>query len=624
MGTSASVPLDIEAFRPQPPPDQPAKSHSYSAAVGTPANIVASPALAAETNGASTPASAAAATAAAVAVADLSSSLAVGGGSGEGNAAHRQGVAGGLDPFGAGGEGAPSTAECVVAATNSTVTGKRSRAATAVGDDNNSNGQVEGPPEKRMAWQPQSDGKVGGATSGLPEPGTSDTAVEFDVGNSPAPNNSGGRPDAPGVFTAAFNAINGLPTTAAARNGALAAPAGIVTNPVATSVDPSEHGSAAGTHQPILQPPSTTEALVVAPTRPEIASSERPPPPTQLLGVSPIDVGVESRESGQSAPPPPPVLSPLPQPMRAIVNGAATGGIAQLPNGHFHQAPSLTQDAHAVSPRPAAAPAFGTAFDPRAAPAGGVASQVGAGGELVSFAAAGAVAAPRHHYPSLVPPMPAGAAGGGGVGTAGGGDAPRPKKKRSGPAAGKRQERRKCGREGCKLRPTFGAEGTRLAQFCKSHKPEGFVNVLCKRCDVDGCKHQPSFGMPGCKPVRCATHRSDGMLNLAAPKCVSPGCRVVPSFAKPSARRASACSAHRGPGDVDIVTRRCHHEGCGHRPVFGDISVGKALYCSAHKLDGRMRVRDFVLVSWCLDSCVCVVRLLGFWCAASRTVRLIV
>eukprot|EP00752_Nemacystus_decipiens_P012619 g11175.t1 len=594
MGTSASVPLDIEAFRPQRPPDLPVQSDGHVAAVGIPADVNVGLARAAEADGAAAEApsaeAAAAAAAAAAAVAELSSSLAFGSGGGEGNSGdYRQEVAGVQDPREAGvGEGARSTAGCVVAPTHPTITGKRSRAAAMMDDGSNSKAQGDGPPEKRTAPQTQPHGWVGIGPSELPEPATPETS-DIDVGDSsPNPNSSGTRPDAAGVFVAAFNAMNGDPPTEAAEKGALAALAGIVTNPVALSVDPPQHDFAARTRPLSLRAPSTTsETLVVAPARPQAASGGSSPPEPQLFGVPPIDVGVEGRESGDSASRPP-VRSPVMQPMPSVVNGAATGGIALAANGRALQAPPLTQHVYAVSPQPAAAAtAFGAAV-------GGIASHLGAGGGLVSFAAAGGspVASIRHH-PPLVPPMPAGAAGGGdGMKTGGGegGGAPKQKKKRSGPAAGKRQERRKCGKEGCKLRPTFGTEGTRLAQFCKSHKPEGFVNVLCKRCDVEGCKHQPSFGMPGAKPVRCATHRSDGMVNLAAPKCVSPGCRVVPSFAAPSARRASACSAHRRPGDVDIVTRRCHHEGCTHRPVFGDMSVGKALYCNAHKLDGMMNV----------------------------------
>lgn len=489
------------------------------------------------------------------------------------------------------------TAGRAVAPTNPTITGKRSRAATAAGDErsiSSSTGQEDEPPRKRTAWQPPEERRVGAATSELPEPGPLEPPGIISVGNISAPSTSEARSDAAGMYIAALDAMKGAPTTTVvvvAGNGALAAPAGIVTTPVALGVEPPHRETAVGARATPLEPPGTAGALADPPPRPLLASSggQRQP---NFFEMPPIDVGVESGECGHDATPPPPVLSPVPEPPHAIVEGAATGVIPHIAQGRFHQAPSLIQQVHGASLATAAA-AFGAAVDPQAAPIRGVESHLGTNEGLILVAA-------LRRRPPFVPLLPAESAGGG-TETESGGGVPRPKNKKSAPAAaGKRRKRRKCGTEGCKRRPTFGVEGTRQAQFCASHKPESFVNVLCKRCDVEGCKHQPSFGVPGAKPARCATHRSDGMVNLLAPKCASPGCRVVPSFARPGSRKVSACAAHRRTGDVDIVTRRCHHEGCVHRPVFGDVSAGKALYCSAHKLDGTMCARHL-----CVCVCVC-------------------
>ena len=488
------------------------------------------------------------------------------------------------------------------ARTTPAITGTRPHATRAVDEDRSiqsSTGEEDEPPTKLKALPLEVEGRGGTAvTSGLPESRTVETS-DIDVGDSssPAPGTSGARPAAAaaGVSTPDLATSNGAPPTAAAENVALAALASIVANPVAMSVGPPQHDGTTGT-------------LAIASPRPTAASDGGSPQP-QFFGVSPIDVGTESGGSGLDASPPPPRLTvqpPVPEPPCTVSDG------------RFHQATSLTQHAYAVCPQQPAAAAFDAAVDPQAAPArGGVAGHLGTDGKSLSAAAAATAARPSDaalgHHPPLASLLPAGTASGGGGGGGGGGP-PRPKRKRSGPAAGRRPERRKCGMEGCKRRPTFGVEGTRQAEFCLSHKHDGFVNVLAKRCDaVEGCRRQPSFGMPGAKPVRCAAHRLDGMVNLSAPRCVSPGCRVVPSFAPPGARRASTCSAHRRSGDVDIVTRRCHHEGCIHRPVFGDISAGKALYCSAHKLGGKdvfRPARGFVVV---FASDVVVVVVVGCW-----------
>eukprot|EP00903_Cladosiphon_okamuranus_P016606 g15319.t1 len=567
MGTSASVPLDIEAFRPQPQPDPPVQSDGYSAAAGVPASFAASAGLTTGADGAT-----AIASAVDVATAIATAGVGAGAGGGDDNSDRGQEVAGGQGQQD--GKGPPLAAKGAVAPTNPPVTGKRPRAVnTAVdgGGITSITGQEDETSRKRTPLRMQMEGRGGIAPPGLSEPGTPATpeTSDIDVGDSsPAANTFETQPTtvAAGMFTAAANASNVVPPIPATENGALVALASIVTNPVATSIEPPQHGR-------------TTEGLAVAPPQPSVASSGGASQP-QVIAASPIDVGMESGESCRSAPPPPPpaVQPPVPEPPRAPMGG------------RFHQAPSLTQHTHAVSPQQTAAAAFGAAVHPQAAPSGGAASHLVADRGSLSVAAAGvpSIAALPHH-PPLLPPLSAGTAGGG-AGLASGGGAPRPKRKRPGPGAGKRPEKRKCDKEGCKLRPTFGVDGTRLAQFCLSHKPDDFVNVLAKRCNGEGCRHQPSFGMPRGAPVRCAKHRSDGMVNLSSRKCVFPGCRVVPSFAKPGTRRASTCSAHRGPGEVDIVTRRCHHEGCVRRPVFGDISTGKALYCTAHKLAGMMNV----------------------------------
>lgn len=433
-----------------------------------------------------------------------------------------------------------------------------------------------------MERPPQAEGRAEFAASDLPEPDEMESS-EIDVGDSPALTSPRAESEAAGVFDAALDVIDGVSATLAADFTATASM--MAAAPVVLGVQQPHFppGIDVGARAAPLLLSGIADAVGVAPPLPSfpVTDGHGLPP---FVGISTHTVG---GESGGCDPNVQPSSSALPSPVAALeamleesVDAAGSPDVAGNPR---RQALSPAQQMHSVS-----APAvstFSAAGDPDTE------------GDLMSAATAGisgVAALPPHplfhqgqpplHSSQMLEPakddMRSGKGGG----------APRPRTTHNS-TAGKRRERRQCSLEGCKRRPTFGVEGTRQAQFCFSHKPEGFVNVLCKQCDVEHCRRQPSFGAEGAKPVRCAAHRSEGMVNLSAPKCIFPGCRVVPSFGKPATKRPSACAAHRSAGDVDIVTRRCHHEGCLHRPVFGNISSGKALYCIAHKLDGRMNKR---------------------------------
>ena len=545
MGSSTSVPIDIEAFRPQPQPNHsPLRPpHAHHPTTRPPA-AVTSPGLAEPTEGAAVT-----------------------------NGAHRQGdvgqsIASENDerlPV----RELPLTDTFAQALANPSIIGKRSRAVFSAGEGANGSGSGQGGDlcGKRVARQAEAEGRVRVAASAFSELHELEPS-EIDVGGGSAPISAQAGPEAAGTYAAALDVIDGVSTAMAADLTATASM--MVAAPAVLGVEQPYFPPdvAAGARATPMSPPGIADDVGVAPPQPHLPAASGSPPP-QFEGISYHAVGVESTAYGSGAPPP---TSYMPSPVAAIE--------------------SMLEGSIAAADRPDAA-----SDHPRVYPVSSGGSHPDAGTGLISFASAGVsgiAALPQqlHFHQGNQPllSLPTLDSAKLGMREENGGGLPRPQKTQK-PATGKRRERRKCGLDGCKRRPTFGVEGTRQAQFCLSHKPEGFVNVLCKQCDVEGCKRQPSFGVEGAKPVRCAAHRSEGMVNLSALKCVFPGCRIVPSFAKPGTKRASACAAHRSAGDVDIVTRRCHHEGCLHRPVFGDVCSGKALYCSAHKLDGKFQAR---------------------------------
>lgn len=46
----------------------------------------------------------------------------------------------------------------------------------------------------------------------------------------------------------------------------------------------------------------------------------------------------------------------------------------------------------------------------------------------------------------------------------------------------------------CPKRAIFGARKGSAAEFCKTHKPADFVDVISKMCNVEGCVKQAVYG----------------------------------------------------------------------------------------------------------------------------------
>ena len=56
-----------------------------------------------------------------------------------------------------------------------------------------------------------------------------------------------------------------------------------------------------------------------------------------------------------------------------------------------------------------------------------------------------------------------------------------------------------CLYEGCITQPIYGKkEGTKKdAEYCVTHKPKDYVNVVSKTCLYEGCTTRPTYGKKG-------------------------------------------------------------------------------------------------------------------------------
>ncbi|CAN0472909.1 unnamed protein product, partial [Ascophyllum nodosum] len=78
-----------------------------------------------------------------------------------------------------------------------------------------------------------------------------------------------------------------------------------------------------------------------------------------------------------------------------------------------------------------------------------------------------------------------------------------------------------CRTDGCGKYALFGVAGTKTAEFCSQHAPDG-MEMQKEEMITEGCDKQPSFGEAGTKtPKYCTQHAPDGMVNVTNRKCIS-------------------------------------------------------------------------------------------------------
>ena len=106
------------------------------------------------------------------------------------------------------------------------------------------------------------------------------------------------------------------------------------------------------------------------------------------------------------------------------------------------------------------------------------------------------------------------------------------------------------------------------------------INV-CKKCRTEGCNKVPSFGVAGTKTAEyCAQHAPDGMVDVKSRKCRTQGCRKGPLFGVTGAKTTEYCAQHAPDGMVDVCSRKCRTESCGKRRSFGVAITKTGQYCA--------------------------------------------
>lgn len=116
---------------------------------------------------------------------------------------------------------------------------------------------------------------------------------------------------------------------------------------------------------------------------------------------------------------------------------------------------------------------------------------------------------------------------------------------------------KRCSHEGCATWPSYGADGSKKAEYCARHSLPGMVDVCNKRCGMRGCTIRPSHGYENSsaekKPEFCARHAMAGMVDVRNKRCGHRGgCEQPPTYCVPGKAAAEFCARHAEAGMVRV------------------------------------------------------------------------
>ena len=139
-----------------------------------------------------------------------------------------------------------------------------------------------------------------------------------------------------------------------------------------------------------------------------------------------------------------------------------------------------------------------------------------------------------------------------------------------------------CKFDDCNIQANFGKPGSKLAEYCKTHSPNDYIDIKSKKCIHPNCNIIAIFGKPGSKLAEyCKTHSPNDYIDIKNKKCIHPNCNIIanynyPGFSKEYCKTHSLkrmiCNPLSKPKEEDIQCAYCN------------ISIHyNELYCSSCK-----------------------------------------
>lgn len=127
-----------------------------------------------------------------------------------------------------------------------------------------------------------------------------------------------------------------------------------------------------------------------------------------------------------------------------------------------------------------------------------------------------------------------------------------------------------CEVNGCTKVKLFGNINERIARFCKTHSPNGFINLTSKVCQVLNCPKRPFFGRPNYGAEFCKKHAPYNYVNVTRKRCQKQGCVRHPSFGVPKSGAAKFCRRHAPKEFVNVrrTKKKSQKVKVKHIPVY--------------------------------------------------------
>lgn len=150
---------------------------------------------------------------------------------------------------------------------------------------------------------------------------------------------------------------------------------------------------------------------------------------------------------------------------------------------------------------------------------------------------------------------------------------------------------KRCARQRCTTRPSYGEEDTKAAEFCSEHAKDGMVNIRRKRCAHQDCTKITSSAW------RAQKRRSSALSTLkmarrtsGQQKCIHLGCNTRPSYGMEGTRTASFCSRPTRDSIVNVGNKKCAKQGCTIHPSYGLEGTNTAEFTAQHRKGGMVSV----------------------------------
>ena len=134
------------------------------------------------------------------------------------------------------------------------------------------------------------------------------------------------------------------------------------------------------------------------------------------------------------------------------------------------------------------------------------------------------------------------------------------------------------------MKPSLGVAGTKTAEYCTQHAPEGMVKVYNKKCKTETCSKELSYGVATTKMAQCCTQNaSEGMVKVYNKTCKTKACGKEPSFGVTNTRTAVYYAQHATlPWGVEGYRERevsPHHSG---KETIGNVIPNVAKHATNH------------------------------------------